>query len=62
MTASGRPEPKGEALRRAVRWVVEQPSDCTRELLEEAASRFDLSPKDEEFLLAYFRTRLPHDT
>ena len=42
--------PKGEALRRAVAWLVEQ-GRWTPDLIEQACLRFDLSPADEEFLL-----------
>jgi hypothetical protein len=42
--------PAHEALRRAVAWLAEQGA-WTRELVDEAARRFDLSPADEEFLL-----------
>jgi hypothetical protein len=50
--------PRGEDLRRAVRWIAEQ-GPCTAALIEQASCRFDLSPLDEEFLLRYF---LPPDT
>ena len=46
-------QPKGENLRRAVRWLAEQ-GDHSSERVEEAARRFDLSPADEEFLLRHF--------
>jgi hypothetical protein len=42
--------PKGEPLRRAVRWLAEH-GDWTAERIDEASVRFDLSPADEEFLL-----------
>jgi hypothetical protein len=42
--------PKGEALRRAVAWLVEQGS-WTPDLIDQASQRFDLSPIEEEFLL-----------
>jgi len=51
--------PKGEKLRRAVRWVSErrreeaQPSIGA--LVSEAALRFDLSPRESEFLLELLR-------
>lgn len=49
-------QPKGEALRRAVRWISEQ-GDHSPDAVEEAARRFDLSPADEEFLLRHFANR-----
>jgi hypothetical protein len=48
--------PKGEALRRAVRWLGEQP-EWNVSVVEEAARRFDLSPIDEAFLLREFTHR-----
>ena len=42
--------PKGEALRHAVAWLIEQ-GPWTPELVDAACQRFDLSPIDEEFLL-----------
>jgi hypothetical protein len=47
--------PHGEALRRAVRWLGEQPRQDAP-AIEEAARRFDLSPAEEQFLLEHFRT------
>jgi hypothetical protein len=51
--------PKGETLRRAIRYI----SDRLREdenlspmaLVDEATLRFDLSPKDSEFLIGFYR-------
>jgi len=43
--------PKHESLRRAVAWLAEQ-GRWTPALVEEASRRFDLSPTDEDFLLA----------
>ena len=45
--------PEREELRRAVAWLVEQPSRDSR-IIEESR-RFDLSPLDEKFLLNHFR-------
>jgi hypothetical protein len=48
--------PHGEALRGAVRWLDErareEPGRDRLKLVSEAASRFDLSPLEEEFLLS----------
>ncbi len=52
--------PKGEALRRAVAWLVEQGS-WTPELIDQASLRFDLSPTDEEFLLQESRRFHPKE-
>ncbi len=46
-------QPKGEPLRKAVRWLSEQ-RRYTAEAISEAARRFDLSPVDEAFLLQHF--------
>jgi len=50
--------PEGEDLRRAVRWVSEQlkedPGTPLINLVQEACLRFDLSPRDESFLVNFF--------
>lgn len=46
--------PHGESLRRAVRWLGEQPKQDAA-TIEEAARRFDLTPLEEQFLLEHFR-------
>jgi hypothetical protein len=46
--------PKGSALRRAVAWLAEQKAWSPR-LVQEACQRFDISPADEEFLIAECR-------
>jgi hypothetical protein len=50
--------PHGESLRRAVRWLGEQPR-CDPATIEEAARRFDLTPLEEQFLLENFRAPGP---
>ncbi len=48
-------QPKGEDLRRAVKWVSEErkynPDKEQKALIEEACVKFDLSPLDANFLL-----------
>jgi len=48
-------QPKGEDLRKAVRWVSEErkynPEKKLKALIEEACLKFDLSPMDADFLL-----------
>jgi hypothetical protein len=48
--------PRGESLRQALRWLgdhVRDAKDADRlKLVQEAALRFDLTPADEEFLIA----------
>jgi hypothetical protein len=50
-------QPKGEDLRRAVKWVSDErqfnPGKESKTLIEEACMKFNLSPKDEEFLLRH---------
>jgi len=46
--------PKGEALRRAIAWLIEQGA-WTPALVEQACQHFDVSPADEEFLLQELR-------
>lgn len=45
--------PKGEALRSAVRWVSRM-HDYNLAAIEEACRRFDLTPAEEEFMVAHF--------
>ena len=51
--------PEGEAIRRAVRWISyeleEDPKRPVQKLVNEAVQRFDLSPKEAEFLIAFYR-------
>ena len=47
-------EPQGEDLRKAVKWISEErldnPDKKTRQLIEAACLKFNLSPRDGEFL------------
>jgi hypothetical protein len=51
-------QPKGEQLRQAIKWIsAERQENENRAiplLIEEAALRFNLSPKDEEFLRSFY--------
>ena len=53
--------PEGESIKRAIRWVSEEleenPNADVSKLVNDAISRFDLSPKDAEFLLGFYRDR-----
>jgi len=53
--------PEGEDLRRAIKWVSGNLQGNTKmsipQLVEEATFKFDLSPKDSEFLMGFFRQR-----
>ena len=50
-------QPKGEDLRKAVKWISEErkynPEAKPAKLVEEACLKFDLSPKDAEFLTRF---------
>jgi hypothetical protein len=49
--------PEGEQLRKAVKWVsdehTEHPGVALFTLIEKACLKFDLTPKDGEFLMRY---------
>jgi hypothetical protein len=51
--------PQGETVRKAVKWISEQlnkqEKKTIQQLLNEAIFRFDLSPKDAEFLNNFYR-------
>jgi hypothetical protein len=51
--------PEGEALRSAVKWIStkieEEPGKSPQIFVNEAVTRFDLSPKDAEFLMGFYR-------
>ena len=53
--------PQGEALRNAVKWISEEckeNSDAViNVLIQQAAAKFNLSPKDEEFLMTFYSGR-----
>jgi hypothetical protein len=51
--------PDGESIRKAVKWISdelqEDPNKSRQKLINEAILRFDLSPKDSEFLTNFHR-------
>lgn len=53
--------PEGEDLRRAVKWISgnlqENPDQRIQPLVQEAIFKFDLSPRDAEFLIGFYRQR-----
>jgi len=53
--------PDGEDIRRAVKWVSgnlrENPGQPVQPLVQEAIFKFDLSPRDAEFLIGFFIQR-----
>ena len=52
-------QPKGEKVRQAVKWISEKRrEDEIRSffvLIQEASQRFNLSPRDEEFLVSFYK-------
>jgi len=55
-------QPQGEEIRKAVKWVSEERQAGTRldsnRLVEQAAIKFNLSPKEVEFLTKFVREEL----
>jgi len=53
--------PDGDDLRNAVKWISaniqESPGEPVQPLVQEAIFKFDLSPKDAEFLIGFFSQR-----
>lgn len=51
-------QPEGEDLRKAVKWVSQErefnPEAPLKKLVKNASLKFDLSPKDAEFLTRFF--------
>ncbi len=58
--------PTGESLRRAVRWVSDQLRENANKpllsLVDEASQRFDLTPKQSEYLIHFYREALQRKT
>ncbi len=52
--------PEGQNVRQAIKWISDkrqyEPEHCgpILSMIEKAAKRFDLSPKDTEFLIRFF--------
>ncbi|HEY6872376.1 MAG TPA: hypothetical protein VI298_06585 [Geobacteraceae bacterium] len=53
--------PDGEDLRRAVKWVSgnlrDNPGQPVQPLVQEAIFKFDLSPRDADFLIRFYGER-----
>ena len=51
-------EPKGENLRKAVKWVSDErtynPEKKIKKVVEEACVKYNLSPRDADFLIRKF--------
>jgi len=52
-------QPEGEDLRKAIKWISEmrqeEPDKSLSRLVEEAGAKFDLPPKDQEFLYRFIK-------
>ena len=52
-------QPDEEKIRRATKWLIEErkysPDKSPAKLIEEACMKFDLSPKDAEFLQRFVK-------
>ncbi len=53
--------PEGEEIQKAIKWISanleDNPNQPINPLVEKAVFKFDLSPKDSEFLMSFFRKR-----
>ena len=53
-------QPEGEDLRKAVKWVSEErkfnPDKTLQKIIEEACIKFNLSPKDGDFLARFVKS------
>ncbi len=51
--------PEGENIQKAIKWISANLEDNTNQplhmLIEKSVFKFDLSPKDTEFLMGFFR-------
>ncbi|MBI2061385.1 MAG: hypothetical protein HYT87_16730 [Nitrospirae bacterium] len=56
-------QPGAYPMEKALRWISEQrtafPNKPLTEIIHETARKFDLAPKDEEFLLQQLLTKKP---
>ncbi|MDK2955258.1 MAG: hypothetical protein PWQ57_754 [Desulfovibrionales bacterium] len=56
--------PQGELARKAVAWISDQQQESERKLsflIDDAAMRFNLGPKDVEFLIRFFEEQSKED-
>ncbi len=55
-------QPEGEEIRRAVKWIsemrLEKPEARLDKLIEAACMKFDLSPKEAEFLARFCKENI----
>jgi hypothetical protein len=54
-------QPKGEKVRQAVKWISaelqEDEKGSIQKLIQQAGLRFNLSPAEEEYLVAFYREK-----
>jgi len=54
-------QPKGEKIREAVKWIsaelLEDEKKRISLLIQDAALRFNLSPKEEEYLMSFYQEK-----
>ena len=54
-------QPKGEKMRQAVKWISAERKEDEKKaismLIQEASLKFNLSPKDEEFLISFYQEK-----
>lgn len=52
---------KGEKMKQAIKWISAQREEdenkVIQKFIQEAALRFNLSPKDEEFLVSFYEEK-----
>jgi len=52
-------QPKGEKIRQALKWIsserLEDENRSIPALIQDVALRFNLSPKEEEFLISFYK-------
>lgn len=52
-------KPKGEKMRQAVKWISDKlksgQNDNVLTLVTEASSKYNLSPKEEDYLLSFYK-------
>ena len=66
MSVSGDVQPSGEKMRNAVKWLSEMtqayPDKSRQDIINEAETRFDLSPKESQFLSSKFGDSVDQET
>jgi hypothetical protein len=54
-------KPEGEKVKEAIKWISSELQEDEQKplsgLIQEAALRFNLSPKDEEFLVSFYKEK-----